>query len=143
MLRFLVPLAVAAVVAGGVAFASASRSDSATPTLPPRSAEQLLAEVAQARVPGLSGTVVSTARLGLPELPSVAGRGGVSLTDLVAGSHTVRVWLKGRPLEGRIRVLDDEDPLALLTRMNNRVHTATIRLMSHEPCVVAIDPVAG
>ncbi len=95
MLRFLVPLAVAAVVAGGVAFASASRSDSATPTLPPRSAEQLLAEVAQARVPGLSGTVVSTARLGLPELPSVAGRGGVSLTDLVAGSHTVRVWLKG------------------------------------------------
>ncbi len=95
MLRFLVPLAVAAVVAGGLAFASASRSDSATPTLPPRSAEQLLAEVAQARVPGLSGTVVSTARLGLPELPNIAGRGGVSLTDLVSGSHTVRVWLKG------------------------------------------------
>jgi outer membrane lipoprotein-sorting protein len=100
MLRFLVPLAVVAVVAGGVAFASASRSDSATPSLPPRTAEQLLADVSQAKVPGLSGTVVSTTRLGLPELPGLAGRGGVSLSDLLAGSHTVRVWLKG---DGRSR----------------------------------------
>jgi outer membrane lipoprotein-sorting protein len=95
MLRFLAPLAVVAVVAGGVAFTSASRSDSATPTLPPRTAEQLLTEVSQAKVPGLSGTVVSTTRLGLPQLPGLAGRGGVSLTDLLAGSHTVRIWLKG------------------------------------------------
>ncbi|HZD38063.1 MAG TPA: hypothetical protein VE664_05440 [Actinomycetes bacterium] len=95
MLRFLVPLAIVAVVAGGVAFASASRSDSATPSLPPRTAEQLLAEVSQARVPGMSGTVVETARLGLPDLPGPAGRGGASLTGLVSGSHTIRVWLKG------------------------------------------------
>ena len=67
--RLLVPLLVAAVVAGGVAFATASRSDSATPTLPARTAEQLLTEVGQARVAGLSGTVVQTARLGLPSLP--------------------------------------------------------------------------
>lgn len=95
MLRLLVPLLVAAVVAGGVAFASATRSDSAIPSLPPRTAEQLLADVSQASVPGLSGTVVETARLGLPELPALGGRGGASLTGLVSGSHTVRVWLKG------------------------------------------------
>lgn len=95
LLRLLVPLLVAAVVAGGVAFASATRSDSATPSLPPRTAEQLLADVSQARVPGLSGTVVETARLGLPELPALGGRGGASLTGLLSGSHTVRVWLKG------------------------------------------------
>ena len=94
-LRWLVPLAVVAVVGGGVALASASRSDSATPSLPPRTAEALLADVSQARVPGLSGTVVETARLGLPELPSLGGRGRASLTGLVSGSHTVRVWLKG------------------------------------------------
>jgi outer membrane lipoprotein-sorting protein len=94
MLRFLVPLAVVAVVAGGVAFASASRSDSATPSLPPRTAEQLLADVGQAKVPGLSGTVVETTRLGLPELPGLSGRGGASITGLLSGSHTVRVWLK-------------------------------------------------
>src|SRR6266496_1353910 len=94
-LRWLVPLAVVAVVGGGVALASASRSDSATPSLPPRTAEALLADVSQARVPGLSGTVVETARLGLPELPSLGGRGRASLTGLVSGSHTVRVWLRG------------------------------------------------
>jgi outer membrane lipoprotein-sorting protein len=95
MLRFLAPLAIVAVVAGGVAFASASRSDSATPSLPSRTAEQLLAEVSQAKVPGLSGTVVETARLGLPDLPGLAGSGGASVTGLVSGSHTIRVWLKG------------------------------------------------
>jgi outer membrane lipoprotein-sorting protein len=95
LLRLVAPLAVVAVVAGGVAFATASRSDSATPTLPPRTAEQLLAEVAQAKVPGLSGTVVSTARLGLPSLPRLGDRGGASPGGLLSGSHTVRVWLKG------------------------------------------------
>ena len=94
LLRLLVPLAVVAVVAGGVAFATASRSDSATPDLPAVTAQQLLTEVGQAKVPGLSGTVVSTSRLGLPSLPSLDS-GGVSLTDLASGSHTVRVWLKG------------------------------------------------
>jgi outer membrane lipoprotein-sorting protein len=78
-----------------VAFATASRSDSATPDLPAVTAQQLLTEVGQAKVPGLSGTVVSTSRLGLPSLPSLGSGGGVSLTDLVSGSHTVRVWLKG------------------------------------------------
>jgi outer membrane lipoprotein-sorting protein len=95
LLRLLVPLAVVAVVAGGVAFATASRSDSATPDLPAVTAQQLLTEVGQAKVPGLSGTVVSTSRLGLPSLPSLDSGGGVSPTDLASGSHTVRVWLKG------------------------------------------------
>jgi outer membrane lipoprotein-sorting protein len=95
LLRLLAPLAVVAVVAGGVAFATASRSDSATPDLPAVTAQQLLTEVGQAKVPGLSGTVVSTSRLGLPSLPGLGSSGGVSLTDLVSGSHTVRVWLKG------------------------------------------------
>jgi outer membrane lipoprotein-sorting protein len=95
LLRLLAPLAVVAVVAGGVAFATASRSDSATPDLPAVTAQQLLTEVGQAKVPGLSGTVVSTSRLGLPSLPSLGSGGGVSPTDLASGSHTVRVWLKG------------------------------------------------
>jgi outer membrane lipoprotein-sorting protein len=94
------PLLVAALVAGGIAFASASRSEGAPPSLPSRTPEQLLADVSQASVPGLSGTVVETARLGLPELPAIGGgagrNGSASLTGLVTGSHTVRVWLKGQ-----------------------------------------------
>jgi outer membrane lipoprotein-sorting protein len=116
LLRLLVPLLVAAVVAGGVAFASATRSDSATPSLAPRTAAQLLADVSQARVPGLSGTVVETARLGLPELPAFGGRGGASLTGLLSGSHTVRVWLKG---DGRSR-LAITGPLAESDVIHNR-----------------------
>ena len=116
LLRLLVPLLVAGVVAGGVAFASATRSDSATPSLPSRTAEQLLADVSQAKVPGLSGTVVETARLGLPELPALGGRGGASLTGLLSGSHTVRVWLKG---DGRSR-LAITGPLAESDVIHNR-----------------------
>lgn len=59
---------------------------------------------------------------------------------LAAGS--VRIWLAGRPLQGRVHVIEagpDADPEALLERMNNKVHTATVHAMAHEPCVVAID----
>ena len=51
----------------------------------------------------------------------------------------VRLWLAGRPHQARIRVLDDAEPEALLERMGNRVHTATIHAMAHEPCVVAFE----
>ncbi len=98
--RILPPLLIAALVAGGIAFASASRSEGAPPSLPSRTPEQLLADISQANVPGLSGTVVETARLGLPELPAIGGpaggSGGASITGLVSGSHTIRVWLKGQ-----------------------------------------------
>jgi outer membrane lipoprotein-sorting protein len=116
LLRLLAPLALVALIAGGIAFTSASRSDSATPSLPPRTPEQLLTEISQARVPGLSGTVVETARLGLPELPGFAGRGGASLSGLLSGSHTVRVWLQG---EDRSR-LAITGPLAESDVIHNR-----------------------
>jgi outer membrane lipoprotein-sorting protein len=96
MKRWAVPLMVAAsMLAGGIALAT--RSDSASPSLPPRTAEQLLADVHQANPAGLSGTVVSTARLGLPALPSVGpNRDSASLMSLLSGSHTVRVWYAGK-----------------------------------------------
>jgi outer membrane lipoprotein-sorting protein len=96
MKRWAVPLVLsAALLAGGIALAT--RSDSAAPSLPPRTAEQLLADVHQANPAGLSGTVVSTARLGLPALPSVGRHGdSASLTSLLSGSHTVRVWYAGK-----------------------------------------------
>jgi outer membrane lipoprotein-sorting protein len=96
LLRWVVPLVVMAVaLAGGIALAT--RSDSASPPLPPRTAEQLLTDMSQANVPGLSGTVVATARLGLPALPAAGGRaGGASLSSLLSGSRTIRVWYAGK-----------------------------------------------
>ena len=67
---------------------------SAAPSLPNRSAAQLLADVAKSDGAALSGTVVETARLGLPALPDVSGT-SISPTVLLAGSHTARVWYDG------------------------------------------------
>ena len=55
---------------------------------------------------------------------------------LAAGS--VRLWLAGRQYTGQVKVLD-ADPEELLARMGNKLHTATVHAMAHEPCVVAID----
>jgi outer membrane lipoprotein-sorting protein len=98
-LRWGVPAAAAAVVA--LAAVIPSGADASAP-LPPRTAEQLLVDVQNARLDGLSGTVVQTANLGLPDLSGLVGAGhggGTSgssdLTSLVTGSHTLRVWYSG------------------------------------------------
>jgi outer membrane lipoprotein-sorting protein len=94
-LRWLVPTAAAVVVIGGGAAAGTIVAN-AEPSLPERSAAQLLVDVQNAKVDGLSGTVVQTADLGLPTLPGLSGgAGGVDVMKLVAGSNTARVWYSG------------------------------------------------
>jgi outer membrane lipoprotein-sorting protein len=95
-LRWLVPSAAAAVIIGGGA-AAGTIVASADPSLPPRSAAQLLVDVQNAKVDGFSGTVVETADLGLPAIASAIGGQSSSgdLTRLVAGSNTARVWYGG------------------------------------------------
>ena len=94
-LRWLAPVVVVGVVAAGaVAPSLAGASDSAD-DLAPRTAAELLVSVADAQVDGLSGTVVSTSKLGLPELPGSAAGGAVSLPGLLSGSTTARVWKAG------------------------------------------------
>jgi hypothetical protein len=61
------------------------------PPLPPRTPAQLLtALAANPSGPALSGTVVETASLGLPALPSIVGP--ISLSSFLAGSHVIKVW---------------------------------------------------
>jgi outer membrane lipoprotein-sorting protein len=100
-LRWLVPSAAAALVIGGGA-AAGTIVASADPSLPERSAAQLLVDVQTAKVDGLSGTVVQTADLGLPSLAGITGgQGDADLTKLVAGSNTARVWYAG---EDKVRL---------------------------------------
>jgi outer membrane lipoprotein-sorting protein len=95
-LRWLVPSAAAVVVIGGGA-AAGTIAASADPSLPPRSAAQLLVDVQNAKVDGLSGTIVETADLGLPALSGLTGgTGGTDITKLIAGSNTARVWYAGQ-----------------------------------------------
>jgi outer membrane lipoprotein-sorting protein len=101
-LRWAVPGVAVAAVAGGVLLTSAGADAAAQ--LPPRTAAQLLAGIASAPDHPLSGTVVETARLGLPDLPGKAA--GTSLQSLVTGSHTARVWY-GTDGKARISLVGD------------------------------------
>ena len=104
-LKLAAPVLAVGVVAAGVTVPRLADAADTSAALPPRTAAQLLEDVSQAEVDGLSGTVVATSRLGLPELPST-GEGGsaVSLTGLLSGSTTARVWKAG---DDRSRVAVD------------------------------------
>ncbi len=89
--RWAIP-AGAVALAGAVAAGSMISSAQASPELPLRTPAQLLASVAgrTAPLPALTGTVVETASLGIPQLPG--GSNPNSITALMAGSHTIKVW---------------------------------------------------
>ena len=94
-LRWLVPLAFVLALTGTGLVAVTANADR---KLPARSAEQLLVDVQQAQVDGLSGTVVQKANLGIPDIPGVSGEDGSELTSLVSGTHTLRVRYSGEDL---------------------------------------------
>lgn len=92
-LRWLAPVGVGALALGGGALAGLPAG--AQDALPPRTAAQLLVDVQNADVAGLSGTVVQRADLGLPQLPLPGGQGSSDLTSLISGNHTLRLWYSG------------------------------------------------
>ena len=98
--RWAVPAGVVAVIAA-VATISAITVAQAAPVLPPRTPAELLAAVAgdNSAPPQLTGTVVETASLGVPQLPG--DENPTSMTSLLAGSHTLKVWYAG---PGRLRL---------------------------------------
>ena len=82
-------IAVAALIAGTEAAAAQP-----SPSLPSRTAAQLLASVAAARGPvPLTGTYTETANLGLPDLPG--GGDILSGVSLLSGTHTFMIWSGG------------------------------------------------
>lgn len=91
--RWLVPATALAVVIGAGSLSLNAQADGA---LEPRTAEQLLVDVQQAKPQPLSGVVETTANLGLPALPNASGPHGASSTDpmtALAGTNTFRVWV--------------------------------------------------
>jgi outer membrane lipoprotein-sorting protein len=90
--RWAIP-AGALVVTGGILAGSLITAAQAAPGLPARTPAQLLAQVADATTPPLTGTVVETASFGLPSLPATGSP--TSLSSLLTGSHTIRVWYAG------------------------------------------------
>src|SRR5262249_19637356 len=99
------------VIGGGAAAGTIVAS--ADPSLPDRSAAQLLVDIQSAKVDGLSGTIVESADLGLPAIAGLAGGaslGGAAkpgatgrtrrsqladLAGLLTGTNTAKVWYAG------------------------------------------------
>ncbi|RAO14785.1 LolA family protein [Micromonospora noduli] len=102
VLRWLVPATAAVAVIGGGA-AIGTFAAEAEPSLPPRTAAQLLVDLQTSRLEGLSGTVVQRADLGLPPLVGLVP--GNELTTLLTGTHTLRVWYSG-PDQQRVALMD-------------------------------------
>ena len=105
--RWILPVAAVGVI--GATALTVNQSANADSGLPPRTASQLLADVRSSDVSSLSGTVVQTSDLGLPELPGLGGSVGggsssSSLTSLISGTHTWRVWLDG-PTRQRLALI--------------------------------------
>ena len=127
--RWLAPvgvLAAAGIAAGGMIAAKASPEP-----LPPTTPAELLADMQGPAVPGFAGTVVAQMSLGLPELPGLTGgASSTSLTALLAGSHTLRVWSGGAD-EQRIALLGATDETDVfhsgkdVWEWDSSTHTAT------------------
>lgn len=108
--RWVLPVAAVGVI--GATALTVNQTANADSGLPSRTAAQLLADVRSANVSSLSGTVVQTSDLGLPDLPGLGGSGGSgrpgsassSLTSLVSGTHTWRIWLDG-PTRQRLALI--------------------------------------
>jgi outer membrane lipoprotein-sorting protein len=79
------------VVTAGVIAGLQIPAAQASPVLPARTAAQLLAEISSdAKLPPLTGTVVESTSLGLPQLPQAGSP--TSLASMITGSHTVKVY---------------------------------------------------
>lgn len=91
--RWAVPAVAAVAVAG--AFVAPPLLASADPSgLPDVTPAELVSAVAAAQPVPMSGTLVYTARLGLPEIP-FGEMGGADPIALLGGSSTMRVWTDG------------------------------------------------
>ncbi|MEY9945409.1 outer membrane lipoprotein carrier protein LolA [Kitasatospora sp. GAS1066B] len=143
--RVLVPVAIAAVAAAGVAVVPALASPG-TPTLPQVTAQQLVTKVLANRTTALSGTVQVSTDLGIPsQVLDMASQGAVAgvtgaagaaggsgqakegaanaasagpqakLTTLLAGDHTLRVAADG-PDKQRVALVE---PLAEYDLIHN------------------------
>jgi hypothetical protein len=101
--RWAVPsgaVAAVAVVAAGSVLTSAS----AAPSLPPRTPAQLIADIAATKTwpSALSGTITTSASLGLPSLPGLGGSApGSPIPSVLTGTHTFQLWYGG---PGKLRV---------------------------------------
>ena len=100
--RWAVPAGAAILVVGGAALAPMAAT--ANSGLEPRTAEELLVALAQPSATAVSGTVATSADLGLPDLPMGMMPSSGPLA-LASGESTLRVWTDG-PERQRLALIE-------------------------------------
>jgi len=109
--RWAVPATAVAVTAAVIAGLQIPAAQ-ASPNLPARTPAQLLAEVStDASLPPLTGTMVESTSLGLPQLPSVGG--ATSLSSLLTGSHTMKIYYQSAR-QFRVSIPEPESEIDLI-----------------------------
>jgi hypothetical protein len=119
------------VTAVGVVVAATAAASASVPSLPHRTAAQLLAEVAQGTAKPLgpfTATVQTRANLGLPQLPQSAQPGGTE--GLTSGTQSITIWYRdGQHLRVAKQVQAGESDVRLNGRTawlwNSATQTAT------------------
>lgn len=101
--KIALPLGLAAVAAGAIAYGPSAFADDSDPNLPALTAEQVVAKIAGANTGALSGDVEISTDLGLPALP---GRGNADPSALLSGTHKLHIAVDG-PDRQRIAVQAD------------------------------------
>ncbi|MEV5748664.1 sigma-E factor regulatory protein RseB domain-containing protein [Actinoallomurus sp. NPDC052308] len=140
-IRWAVPVGAIAVVGAAAGAGPVIAAAQGRPSLPPKTAAQLLTAVQEAhrsgKVQPFSGTVVENASLGLPALPGIGG-GGTSLMSLLSGSNTARVWY-GDEKHVRLALLGTGSETDLIRNgqdvweWNSEANTATYRRAADKP----------
>jgi outer membrane lipoprotein-sorting protein len=140
-MRWAVPAGIMAAV-GGVLTTSMISLAQPLPPLPPRTPAQLLtALAANASGSALSGTVVETASLGLPALPSIVGP--ISLSSFLAGSHVIKVWYAD-PTHYRIAVPQTDTESDLVRDGGNAwLWGSSVNMVEHMAIPAGASPAAS
>ncbi|MFE4307217.1 outer membrane lipoprotein carrier protein LolA [Streptomyces sp. NPDC056891] len=131
--RYIVPVAVAGVAAATIGLVPALAA-SGDPDLPEITAQQLIEKIAASDTQTLSGTFRISTDLGLPLEGLTSGLGGLAggmggggstsadpserLTQLISGSHTLRVAADG-PERQKLTLLDGSDEYSLIHNGND------------------------
>ena len=104
-LVWVAPVVVAGVVAGVVGLSGTSASG-ASPTLPTKSAAQLLTAVQKSTATAFSGQITEKASLGIPSLSGSTSSASLSWETFLSGTHTARVWADG-PDKQRVALIGE------------------------------------
>ncbi|MEV7275724.1 DUF2092 domain-containing protein [Streptomyces sp. NPDC093111] len=123
--RYVVPVVVAGVAAATIGLVPALAA-SGDPDLPEITAQQLIEKIAGSDTQTLSGTFKISTDLGLPSfaglLPAPSGSASADpadkLTELVSGSHTLRLAADG-PDRQKLTLLDGSDEYSLIHNGND------------------------